>query len=165
MKSNAYKQASFIAVITFLVCFAACKTKKPADQQIKHEELKPESNTLGNVQVVKVETLPEIPQIIKSVSDTAKCSMIVSFYSRGAGSDYEAIAEFDRFLADYASKNKKVPRFERIPWGREGEMDYCIQWNELSPDEKGRFEEQLKQILKKSELVHISYNATCAHRR
>jgi hypothetical protein len=165
MKSNAYKQASFIAAITFLVCFAACKTKKSVDQQIKQEELNPVSNTLGNVQVVKVEAIPEIPQIMQSVSDTAKCSMLVSFYSRGAGSDYEVIAELNRFLANGTSKNKKVPKFERIPWGREGEIDYCIQWNELSPDEKGRFEERVKQILNKSELVHISYNATCTHRR
>ena len=165
MKSNPLFTASLVLTICLSTLVFSCKTKKPADNQVKQEEIENETNTIGNVQVVKVEALPNVPQINQPVADTAKCSMLISFYSRGAGSDYEVIAEFERFISDYGVSGKNVPTFERIRWGREGEIDYCIQWKDLAPEEKSKFTEQVNLILKKSKLVHVSYNATCAHRR
>ena len=85
---------------------------------------------------------------------------IVSFYSSGEGSDYKTKEEFDKFLNSYS---KKIA-FEGVPWGREGEFDYCFKLNELSSSEQTDFIKKSKELLEKSKLVSVDENQKCVHK-
>jgi len=86
--------------------------------------------------------------------------LVVSFYSIGEGSDYKVKEEFEKFLNSYS---KKIA-YEPTPWGREGEIDYCLKLNELSPTEQVDFVKKAKEVLHKSKLVHINENVKCIHK-
>jgi hypothetical protein len=71
----------------------------------------------------------------------------------------------DVFISRYQLENKKELKFEAVPWGREGEVDYCFMLSELSAKEQSRFINALKDQLKFSELVQITENQPCKPRR
>jgi len=154
------------AAILILLAFHlnGCKSKQVTPVEPKSEEVSAPEDTPGEIRVVTAPPMKEV-KIPKLAADTTVCSMLVSFYSRGAGTDFNTVTAFDRYVTDYGVTGKKSPRVERIPWGREGEIDYCIRWHELNSSEIKAFEEGAKQIVEKSELVHISYNAACKHKR
>ncbi|HEX5001512.1 MAG TPA: hypothetical protein VFW78_03375 [Bacteroidia bacterium] len=91
--------------------------------------------------------------------------LIVSFISIGEGADFSAKDSMDAYVAAYQTENKKQLTFESIPWGREGEFDYCFTLKELSAKEQVKFIEGLRARLKFSELVQISENQPCKQRR
>lgn len=86
--------------------------------------------------------------------------LVVSFYSIGEGTDYKTKEEFEKFLLGY----KKKIAFEPALWGREGEVDYCLKINELTPEEQIDFIRKAKELLSKSKLVHVDENAKCVHK-
>ena len=86
------------------------------------------------------------------------CNMyVVSFISLGAGIDDDTAQEFEEFLSI------KYPDlgYEVNPAGREGEIDYCFDLSDLSPEQQATFREESTQILKKSKLVQISEPENC----
>lgn len=97
--------------------------------------------------------------VISLKSDTI-VGFVVSFYSRGEGIDATIKDEFVKFLDSYA----KNITYQSTHWGREGEIDYCIKINELSPSEQDSFVKKSKEILNKSALVHINKNMKCVHK-
>lgn len=86
-------------------------------------------------------------------------NLVVSFYSKGAGIDYEIANEFDNFLTTQLSNQIN---FTKKGWGREGETDFCIQINHsLSQKEKQFVVDEIKQMANKSKLVHIKEDSEC----
>ncbi len=84
-------------------------------------------------------------------------NLIVSFYSPGNGIDSETANKFVAFLDSYTPKIT----YTIIHWGREGETDYCIDLNELSPEDQNTFKEKAKEMVSKSERVNVSENEKC----
>lgn len=89
----------------------------------------------------------------------------VSFISIGSGTDKNARKTFLDYLNDYEVKNKKKLIFEVVPWGREGETDYCFKLAELKEDEQTNFITNIKELLKQSKLVRYSENTACKNRQ
>ncbi len=82
---------------------------------------------------------------------------VVSFISVGAGIDRNAQQDFESFLK---SKYPNIS-YEKIPRGREGELDYCFKLSDLSATRRATLIEGSKQILTRSNLVKISENSNC----
>ena len=113
------------------------------------EEIKSkESNTNQN----------EIPQ-------TENYSLVVSFYSIGSGIDRPVALEFDYLVKDFQEQFGDDFSAERVSWGREGEVDYCIQLYKLKSASRDSFKSRAESILKKTERVHSKENAPCIRRR
>jgi hypothetical protein len=64
-------------------------------------------------------------------------------------------------MASYNKENKVELKVETFPWGREGEIDYCLKLSELNNQQQVKFIADTKEVLKKSELVRYYENRTC----
>lgn len=87
--------------------------------------------------------------------------LVVSFYSICCGIDHKAQEKLDNFIKRYEKTKRKQLTKAAVHWGKEGEIDYCLQLSELSPKEQKRFISQVRALLKKSKLVNINENAAC----
>jgi len=86
--------------------------------------------------------------------------LVIGFFSIGEGIDTKVHEVYKNFLTTY----KKPIAFEPTKWGREGEIDYCLKLNELTPVEQEEFVKKSKDLLIKSKLVHVNENAKCVHK-
>ena len=91
--------------------------------------------------------------------------MIVSFYSIGSGIDIAVAKEFDYLVKDFQEQYGDEFISEKVGWGREGEVDFCIQLDKLKSTVRESFKNRADTILKKAIRVHVSENAPCLHRR
>ena len=93
------------------------------------------------------------------------CRLSVSFISIGSGTDKKAMQEYNQYIIQYEQKNKIKLNYEIIPWGREGENDYCFKLNELNEQQQDQFITETKEILKNSTLVRYSENSISRHKK
>jgi hypothetical protein len=98
-------------------------------------------------------------------SQTENYSLVVSFYSIGSGIDRPIALEFDYLVKDFQEQFGDDFSSERVSWGREGEVDYCIQLYKLKSASRDSFKSRAESILKKTERVHSKENAPCIRRR
>ena len=115
----------------------------------KKDELKSKDSSTGQ---------NEIPQ-------PENYSLVVSFYSIGSGIDRPVAQEFDYLVKDFQEQFGEDFIAERVSWGREGEVDYCIQLGKLKPTASASFKSRADIILRKTERVHSKENAPCIRRR
>ena len=115
----------------------------------KKDELKSKDSSTGQ---------NEIPQ-------PENYSLVVSFYSIGSGIDRPIAQEFDYLVKDFQEQFGEDFIAERVSWGREGEVDYCIQLGKLKPTASASFKSRADIILSKTERVHSKENAPCIRRR
>lgn len=87
--------------------------------------------------------------------------LIISFISIGTGIDANAHEAIKKFIDEHPKK----PLAETYHWGREGEIDYCLQLKELSSKEQKAFVEEVKKLAGKSDRVQFSENAPCVHKK
>ena len=92
----------------------------------------------------------------KSLQAENICRFNVSFISIGSGTDKNARQLFLDFIKDYEVKNSKKLVVDVVPWGREGEVDYCFKLTELKVDDQNNFILNIKELLKQSKLVRYS---------
>lgn len=123
---------SIILVLCTLLSFTACK--------IFSKKSKPETQEKSSVEPVLA-------------------TFRVSFISKGAGTDQKAKQAFREFLAQ--NDNQKYP-YQTLPWGREGEVDYCFDFSKLTLAEQEDFKAKVKDLLKDSELVRYRENVSCS---
>lgn len=86
--------------------------------------------------------------------------VVVVFVSPGDGIDYKAKHQLDEYLSKF-----KYIKFEIIPWGREGEIDYCIQFLSKNEHEREDFKNGLKKLFTGNPKVVITENSKCRHKR
>lgn len=132
------KKLFFLASLVSLACIT-CKAKK---ETVKTTENTPAS--LSNT--------PDAPITYR---------LIVSFISKGAGTDSEKRTA----ILAYVNSHPKKPAYKTVIWGREGEADYCFNLSEFSSKkELITFIEDIKKIAAGSDMVFISENAECQHK-
>ena len=93
-------------------------------------------------------------------SSAQKHDLIVSFFSVAYGIDHKAKAALDMIITEDTTKGKKIA-VEKTPWGREGEVDYCIDLQNYSVKDKKEFINRVKVALQPSTLVNIKENDIC----
>ena len=95
-------------------------------------------------------------------SDSAdNFSLIVSFYSPGNGIDHKMKKEFLAFLTN----NYPKVVYQGTKWGKEGEIDFCLQLDELTESQKEQFVKESRELLSKSNRVHIYENMPCRNKK
>ncbi len=92
-------------------------------------------------------------------------ALVVSFISIGQGVDQKAIEQFNQLIADIEQKKQVKINYEKIPWGREGEVDYCFNLSELDKETRQLFLTKTDELLSKNTLVKVEKNAACVHKR
>ena len=132
------KKIFFLASLISLACIS-CKAKK--------ESAKATENTSSSSST--------------SNEKTMTYRLIVSFISKGAGTD----ATIRNAFTKYVENHPKKPAFKLTTWGREGEGDYCFTLSEIKDKkEEAAFVDGIKQIIGSSDMANISENAELKHK-
>jgi hypothetical protein len=105
--------------------------------------------------------LEEIKKIETEIHKKEIYRLVISFYSRGEGTDGEAIKRFDNFIRSY----KKAVSFAMFNWGREGEIDYCISMEGFGSGEQAEFVNKTRELMKDVTLVNIYEHAKCINKK
>jgi hypothetical protein len=87
--------------------------------------------------------------------------LVVSFYSIGAGINYDAKAEFDKWLA---KDTRGGFTYTVTNWGREGEVNYCFNLASKSASEQMIFVKDVQKFLDGKEHIHVLEWAQCDKR-
>lgn len=78
----------------------------------------------------------------------------VSFISIGQGINFEAVKYFSQVIEKFNKEQKVNLKYDKIPWGREGEFNYCF-YEQKKID---KFIELTKKEMKKYENVELHEN-------
>ena len=87
----------------------------------------------------------------------SKDSLVVSFISIGAGTDYKAKEKLDFYVNDFESKHQVRLNVTIKHWGREGETDYIYDLSKLSRKQCKAFVEEIEALFADNNLVKISH--------
>lgn len=101
------------------------------------------------------------PQQQVTPSGEKKYHLVVSFFSVAYGIDHKAKAALDNLITEDTTTHKRKIVVEKTPWGREGEVDYCIDLQYLEKKNQKEFINKTKALLSSSTLVHIKENEPC----
>lgn len=84
----------------------------------------------------------------------------VSFYSIGSGIQHNAVSGFKSIIDDFEIQHKISVEYTTKNWGREGEIDYCIDLNKMRKDLRPLFINITRERLDGYQ-VHIYENSVC----
>lgn len=145
-----------ILLTTAVFLSGTCKTKQKANEQPVINTV--ENNTaLQNSDVV----LLKVPE--KDTAAVAKFTVV--FFSIGEGTDSEERNSFENFVDEFQKENKFIFNMKKIPWGREGEVDYCFIFDNVTEEMKNKFVNKVKEMLSTNKLVHLFENKDCRQPR
>ncbi|HET6244307.1 MAG: hypothetical protein H0V01_06385 [Bacteroidetes bacterium] len=162
-----------LLIIILITAISSCKTnnKNNANTGSTTTENVSVSENSAEQKIEKYETIEikEPEKLIKPQMDKKPAikqgdgtySLVISFYSKGEGIDFKTQEQYANFL----EKNNQGIAYEEARWGREGEVDYCINLNKLSSIQQKEFISETRSLLGKSNLVHINENQPCVHKR
>ncbi len=121
-----------ILLITF-ISFSACKNSSQAMSTDKIE--------------------PSNSKAAKQSTNTMK----ISFISKGEGVDNELKDKIEKSISDFKTENKLNFDYEMKGWGREGEVDYLINLENLSTSQKKSFTSLIKEAIGNSDMAFLSF--------
>ncbi len=152
-----------VILISGVIGLNSCKQNKSlAPVETKHE--KSEVNAPVEPVTKKVEAVEENIEKTKSNEEGIK-GLVVSFYSIGGGIDLDAARKFDAWIEGYKTPSGQAIVYEKIGWGREGEIDYCIQLDSMNQKDAEEFVGRAKGEVGTCKLMHFTVNGTCKKRR
>lgn len=91
--------------------------------------------------------------------------MIVSFASKGAGINRDVRQKLDDLIVSFNQNNSTTINYEKYGWGREGEVDYLFTLKNLSTKQQKELKAKVKEVVGNAEMIFISYNSKCVHKR
>ncbi len=168
MKSTLH---TLLAISFFLGILSGCKSKENRNNNAAEPITKEETPVVPTPPVTEIKTVNEVPKPNtdekkkeEGQENTIK-NLVVSFYSIGSGIDYKSAEKFEQFLNTYTHADGSKPVYEKIGWGREGEIDYCIALEGWNYAEAASFVEAAKGNAGASKNMHFTVNGTCKKRR
>lgn len=102
---------------------------------------------------------------VTETQDTENFDLILSFISKASGIDYKLYEKANAIILEFNKKHNLEVDFEKVPWGREGEVDLCFKLKNLSTAQKNELISSFKTALGSTDMVHILYNQKCVHKR
>lgn len=178
MKKTPYQAAIqiLLGALLFIILVIGCKNKQASQVSPNADSASSEVAKTQPVQNTKAESKQPIQEKAKSneldesnkaPQETAEkpSTLLISFYSIGGGIDVKNAQSFDDFISGYKTSNGNSISFERVPWGREGEVDYCVSFSNLNQLEANQFIESSKVKIQDCKLVHFKINGECKRRR
>ncbi len=101
-------------------------------------------------------TKEDTPQNTSTEADQNETKyLVITFKSIGSGIDRDSQTALDNYL------EKKGLEAEKYHWGREGEVDYCINLDTLSQDEKEKRLKEINEILQNGSWIDIKEDIIC----
>lgn len=163
--------------LLLFVLAVSCKNKKapqvPPNEETKSSEtvkVTNNSSTISAPQAVIEKKSEPNKKVEETQSETSPISdkpstLFISFYSIGGGIDVKSAQSFDNFISGYKTKSDKTITYDRVPWGREGELDYCVSFAGLNANEIDQFIEASKVKIQDCKMVHFKINGECKRKR
>ena len=148
-----------ILSLVILLSAFACRNQKSST--IPGETTAAE--TLAVTDTAKPDT--QSTKLSRDPSQGEKYRLVVTFYSIGQGSEIRLINAFEDSIGAFSGLKGKTIDYEKVQYGREGETDFCLKLNELTPEEQEEFVRKAHETLKEARWVHIKENEPCLHRR
>lgn len=145
-----------LLLITFSLLFGNCKTRQKVNEQPALVIAEKNDPVLMNDVV-----LLKVPE--KDTITVAKFTVV--FFSIGQGTDSEARNNFEKFVDGFQKENTFIFNMKKIPWGREGEVDYCFVFDNVTEEIKNKFINKVKELLSTNKLVHLFENKDCREPR
>jgi hypothetical protein len=148
-----------------------CKSKEnknnnAAEPTAKEETPSAPAPPVTDNKAVNVKPQPDAEEKKKeSIQENTIKNLVVSFYSIGSGIDYKSAEKFELFLNTFTLPNGSKPVYEKVGWGREGEIDYCISMDGWNYEDAASFVEAAKGNAGASKNMHFTVNGTCKKRR
>ena len=152
-------------LIPFIVLFGSCTTAEKAGQSSEAKTNDENSSETKSGIISENNSSKDDVKKKSELNEKNTYRLVVSFYSTGSGSDSKSIDMFENFLADYSVQHNLRLAFDKTPWGREGEVDYCVRLDNLNFEAQKNFVLQTREILFQTQLVYITENAACRHKR
>lgn len=146
-----------IAMSTFN-CSGTKKTTQ--NTPVKKEDTVPKENNIKAESTVNTEN-SEKKNTTTIVDEKKIFRFTVSFISKGAGTDFKIRQKYDAFVTDFETINKVKIVINKAAWGREGEMDYCIEFNDITKEITEKFIAESKALLAASDRINIGENTHC----
>lgn len=140
-------QTFILSVLISLFLTSSCKTSKPA--------------TADSTPVKAPVTAP--PDMKPSADST--CRLIISFISIGEGTDPKAKETLDSSVKNWEERFNTKFQIESIPWGREGEVDFCFNLDAIQESEREIFVDEIKSVFEGNKLVQISENQRSRYKK
>jgi hypothetical protein len=150
-------------ILSAILILSACKQSKTAQQASTANE-KPAIKSIETPSPAPVEVVEGNTEKPKS-NDQGIKGLVVSFYSMGGGIDLDAARKFDTWISGYKTQSGKSVAFEKIGWGREGEVDFCVQLESINQAEAQQFVDEAKGNVSQCKLMHFSVNGVCKRKR
>jgi hypothetical protein len=165
-----YTLPLFFALGLLLGIFSGCKSKENrknnnAEPLAKEETPLAPTPTISDNSVNEVQQQSRDEKKKETAQENAIQNLVVSFYSIGGGIDYKSAEKFEQFLLSFTLENGSKPVFEKIGWGREGEIDFCISLDAWNYTDAASFVEAAKGNVGASKYMHFTVNGTCKKRR
>ena len=132
---------TFITTMVISLLIISCKNNSPTSSEKPHEE--------------------RIDSISENKTDTSNCRLVILFYSIGNGTEFSISNAFEDSIGSYSLKIGKTIDYKKTAWGREGETDFCLKLNELTPAERLEFISMARSQLKIAKWVNIFENYPC----
>lgn len=88
-------------------------------------------------------------------------NVVISFYSKGEGVNTKAVETIENFLKVYSAKVNNAISYNKITWGREGEIDFCISLAELKGEDRRIFVDKIRELVRQFELINFFENHPC----
>lgn len=89
---------------------------------------------------------------------------IVSFISKGAGIDSKSNDAIASYITTFNNQNDATVKYDKINWGKEGEMDYCFKLDELKSNKQVDFIKGFKNVTGSSDLILYTENHILLHK-
>ena len=160
------KTANIIISIAISLFFSCKSQKETAQAPVAPSQ--PIQSTSGGVLVsddAKAEALIPEPGAATQSSKEFVYRLIVTFISRGEGTDPTARQTMDTFLKEFQAANGKAIHYEPVAWGREGEADFCFPLVEINSKQQMLIINDLKEKFRNRPLVQFAENEACRHKR
>jgi hypothetical protein len=149
----------FLLVPLALINYNCSGSKKSTNNSntVKTENSAQSENTTKTSSTEGNNNKSTTPQI----EDKKLFRFTVSFISKGAGTDYQIRQKYDAFVNDFENQNKVKVNINKASWGREGEMDYCIEFGDIKKEIIEKFISESKALLNLSDRINIGENTHC----
>jgi hypothetical protein len=105
----------------------------------------------------KASIAPESVELSQGMAE--KADLKIGFYSVAYGIDVQTLGIISAMLAVY-EEDKKIT-VQKYGWGREGEVDVCIYFNQLNEEEKLNLTSEIRNVISEGRNIRLSIFSTC----
>ncbi|GEM_PF-2407520 len=152
--------------ILSMILVLGCSANHQQDEKIQ------DKNTTQKDNIAETETqvpkgLEKAQKIDKNETKQATQTgyLVVTFSSRGSGIDGKAIDKLESLISSLGLNNSKTAQFEKVPWGREGEVDYCFDLSVIENDLALNLKTKIESEFSDNKLVQVEQHENCPRKR